>query len=150
MGGLFLSFISFTFYICVISPDDGWDCQLKHFACVRNKWMSRHLCSCIGRITMEDIKGITKDKLKFSLHNPWKQRSAVEVHLHTFLATVLDEGKWSSLNPGHFTLSERASDIYWMVEMGWLGPSAGRNVSEKRKKNLATVRFRAANCPSKP
>jgi len=57
----------------------------------------------------------------------------VEVHLHTFLATVLDEGKWSALNPGHFTHSGRASVTYWMGERGWLGPWVGRNVSKKKK-----------------
>ena len=83
---------------------------------------------------MEDIKRIIKCKLNFSLHNPWKHRGAEEVQLHTFLAPVLDEGKWSALHPGHFTPYGRACGTYWIEGRGeWLGPWAGRNVSEKKK-----------------
>ena len=69
--------------------------------------------------------------MEVSLHNPWKDRGAVEVHFNTFLASVLDEGKWSALHPSHFTHSGRATDTYGMGERGWLGPWAGSNVSDK-------------------
>ena len=35
--GLFLSLISSTFYIVVISPDDGWNCWPKHDTHLRNR-----------------------------------------------------------------------------------------------------------------
>jgi hypothetical protein len=48
-------YYKFTFYISVISPDDGWNCRPKYFAYIRNKWMLEHVCNCIGLIITEDI-----------------------------------------------------------------------------------------------
>jgi hypothetical protein len=48
-----------TFYIFVISPDDGRNFRPKHVACIINKWMIEHLCCCIGLTATGDIQMLT-------------------------------------------------------------------------------------------
>ena len=57
-GGFCFSFICFTFYIFVISSDDGRDCRPKHVVYVRNKLMLELLCCCISRISTEDVNSV--------------------------------------------------------------------------------------------
>jgi len=63
-----LSFISFNFYIFVMSPEDGRNSLPKYVACLKNKWLSKYLCCCIGLISNDDInlintKGIALPKV---------------------------------------------------------------------------------------
>jgi len=44
----------------------------------------------------------------------------MEVELHTFLTSALDEGEWSASCPGCFTPRERAPGTQW--KGGWVGP----------------------------
>jgi hypothetical protein len=55
----------------------------------------------------------------------------VEVQLHIFLTSALYGGEWSVSRPGRFKPGGRSSDVYWIG--GWVGPTAGLDVVEKRK-----------------
>jgi hypothetical protein len=44
----------------------------------------------------------------------------VEVWLHSFLTSALDEGELSASRPGSFSPRERAPETNWIV--GWVGP----------------------------
>jgi hypothetical protein len=55
----------------------------------------------------------------------------VEIQLHMFLITALDEGKWSALRPGRFTPRERAPGTH--STGGWVGPRAVLDAVVRRK-----------------
>jgi hypothetical protein len=55
----------------------------------------------------------------------------VEVWLHEFFNSPLDEGEWSASRPGHFSSRERAPDTHWIG--GWVGLRAGLDTVVKRK-----------------
>ena len=60
-----------------------------------------------------------------------KAYRGVEVQLHSFLTSALDEGKWSTSRPGCFTPKERTTVL--MEQVGWVGPRTSLNVLEKNK-----------------
>jgi hypothetical protein len=55
----------------------------------------------------------------------------MEVQLHAFLTSALDEGEWSASRPGRFTPRERALGTHWIG--GWLGPRAVLDAVVNRK-----------------
>jgi hypothetical protein len=57
----------------------------------------------------------------------------VDVYLHEFLTSTLDEGEWSASRPGRFIPRERVPRIHWIG--GWVGPRAGLDGGEGEKKN---------------
>jgi hypothetical protein len=48
-----------------------------------------------------------------------------------FLISATDKGEWSASLPGRFTSGETVLDAYRIG--GWVGPSSGLEVEEKRK-----------------
>jgi hypothetical protein len=58
----------------------------------------------------------------------------VEVQLHAFLTSTLDEGEWSGSRSGRFTL--RKSDLGSLCIGGWVGPRAGLDGVEKTPKDV--------------
>ena len=60
---LFVSSISFTFYIFVILPDDCRKCRPKHVAYMRKEWMLQRLSCCVGLITTAGITVINTTRL---------------------------------------------------------------------------------------
>lgn len=71
--------------------------------------------------------------MQFSLHAPWRHKSADEVKLHLFLTSALGGSEWSAIYPGRFNPEERAPDAKWIGV--WLG------VQETRKKILSVAGF---------
>jgi hypothetical protein len=59
-----------------------------------------------------------------------KAYGGVDVYIHIFLTSALVEGEWSASRPGRFTQG-MSPDIHWIG--GWVGPSAGLDVVEKRE-----------------
>jgi hypothetical protein len=55
----------------------------------------------------------------------------VEVQLHAFLTSALDEGEWSASGPGRFNPRERAPGTHWVRI--WVGPRAVLDTVMKRK-----------------
>jgi hypothetical protein len=55
----------------------------------------------------------------------------MEVYLHTFLTSALDDGEWSALRTYHFTPGETAPGTH--CEGCLVGPKSGLDVMEKRK-----------------
>jgi hypothetical protein len=55
----------------------------------------------------------------------------VEVYLHAFLTSALDEGEWSASCLGRFTPKERAPGTHWIG--GWMGPRASVDTAVRRK-----------------
>jgi len=55
----------------------------------------------------------------------------LEVQLHPFLTSALDESEWSASYPGPLTSEERAPGEY--CTGGWVGPRNGLNVVAKGK-----------------
>jgi len=55
----------------------------------------------------------------------------VEVWLHAFLISALDEGKWSASRPSRFTPEERIRSTHWIG--GCVGPRTGLDAVTRRK-----------------
>jgi len=60
-----------------------------------------------------------------------KRYWGVEIKLHAFLTSGLDEGEWSASCPTHFIPGERDPGTHRVGR--WVGPRAGLNAVEKRK-----------------
>jgi len=54
----------------------------------------------------------------------------VEVYLHAFLTSALDEGEYLALCPSCFTPGESASSTHWIG--GWVGPRATLDTEAKK------------------
>jgi len=60
----------------------------------------------------------------------------MEVYIHVFLTSSLDEGEWSASRSGRFTPGESVPDTHWTG--GWVGPRAGLDTAmAKRNKFLS-------------
>jgi hypothetical protein len=55
----------------------------------------------------------------------------VDVYIHVFLTSALDESEWSASLLSHLSLGEKASGTYWVG--GWVRPGTGLDDVEKRK-----------------
>ena len=44
----------------------------------------------------------SKVKVKFSLPTPWRHMGGVEIQVHSFLTSALDEGEWLTSRPSCF------------------------------------------------
>jgi hypothetical protein len=53
----------------------------------------------------------------------------VEVYLHVFLISALDEGEWLASRPGRFTPRERAAGTHQV--RGWVSPRASLDMVSK-------------------
>jgi hypothetical protein len=65
-----------------------------------------------------------------------KTYCGVKLQHHSLLILALEEGEWSVSCPGRFTPVERVSSIHWVG--GWVGPRAGLDAVEKRRKSPTT------------
>jgi hypothetical protein len=61
-----------------------------------------------------------------------KAHGGMEVQLHSFLTSALDDGEWSISHPSHFTLGESVLSNYWIE--GFVGPRGSLNTFEKRRR----------------
>jgi hypothetical protein len=55
----------------------------------------------------------------------------IEIYLHVFLTSALDEGEWSASRPVHYILRERASGTHWIGD--WVDPRAGLDAVVEKK-----------------
>jgi hypothetical protein len=55
----------------------------------------------------------------------------MEIYLHAFLSTAMDDGEWSSSRPDRLTSGERTPDTHFVGDL--MGPRASLDVAAKRK-----------------
>jgi hypothetical protein len=60
-----------------------------------------------------------------------KTYTGLDVQIHVFLISVLDEGEWSASRPGRFNIGERALGTHYIG--GWLDPRTDLDDVEKIK-----------------
>jgi hypothetical protein len=68
-----------------------------------------------------------------------KAYGGVNVQIHVFLNSALEEGKWSASRPCRFTPGERAPGTHWVG--GWVGPRVGLDAVKK----INILHFRQSN-----
>jgi hypothetical protein len=89
-------------------------------------------------LTLADLlcaASVMKAKVKLSVHSPWRCTGGVEVYLHSFLTSPLDEVNNQS-NPGRVTPVERARyplNDEWMSVERWWNDTDGENWSTGRE-----------------
>jgi hypothetical protein len=67
--------------------------------------------------------------LYLTKHYTMKTCSGVDIYIHAFLTSALDEGEWLASSPGRFTRRERVPGTHWI--RGWVGP--GLDAAVKRR-----------------
>jgi hypothetical protein len=71
----------------------------------------------------ECVKG---EEIKLSLSKPRRHTRGLEVQIHSFLTSELDESEWLASRPSRFTSGIQRIE-------GWVGPRAGLGVLGKGK-----------------
>jgi hypothetical protein len=89
--------------------------------------------SLTARTVLRRLTDVSKRYIKMNIplclikHLALNVYEGMEVQLHVFLTSALDEGEWSASRPGRFTLAPSIGHV-----RGWMGLRAGLDATETR------------------
>jgi len=80
-------------------------------------------------------------------YHSMKTQWGVEVWLHAFLTSILDDGEWPASRSGLFILEDILPDTHWIG--GWVGLRVGTDAVAKRKNSLPSDGNRTVERPAR-